>query len=228
MQAGSFLTHATEILESDTRLRQVKVAVFTETCTLTGYTYCMKFQRLLDALNQDFIPNSLPIGKDFIPLTDVEMSFPSLRREFMPSICVRKTSILFVGEKSEHQSKMSETEDRPKIYPVRAKNPIGAEVHMPLYTLTGQMYAEVWQKLLDAVDRADKFIPITNVEIHPTLNNTALTFDFVAINRDKIIYIGEYLEKTKATLHQRRGSQEGLNLDKNWWQRLDLNQRPGD
>ncbi|MCJ7654140.1 MAG: hypothetical protein MUO97_02370 [Dehalococcoidia bacterium] len=106
MQVGSFLTQATEVLESDTRLRQVKVAVFTETCTLTGHAYCMKFQRLLDALNQDFTPNSLPIGKDFIPLTDVEMSFPSLRREFMTSICIRKASILFVGEKSEHQSKM--------------------------------------------------------------------------------------------------------------------------
>ncbi|MBC8274009.1 MAG: hypothetical protein H8E40_03445 [Chloroflexi bacterium] len=225
MQTGSFLTQATDILESDARLRQVKVAVFTETCTLTGHTYCMKFQRLLDALNQDFIPNSLPIGKDFMPLTEVEMSFPSLKREFMTSIFVRKASILFVGEKSEHQPKMPETEDSPKIYPMRTKNPIGAEVHMPLYALTGQMYAEVWQKLLDAVDRADKFIPLTNVGIHPTLNNTALTFDFVAVNRDKIIYLGEYLEQTKATIDQRRSSQDGLNLDKNWWQRLDLNQR---
>ena len=227
MQAGTLPTQATGILEGDARLRQVEVAVFTETCTLTGHTYCMKFQRLLDSLNQDFMPNSLPIGKDFIPLTDVEMSFPSLKREFMTSIFVRKASILFVGEKSEPQPKMPETEGRPKIYPVRTKNPIGAEVHMPLYTLTGQMYAEVWQKLLDAVDRADRFIPLTNAEINPTLNNTALAFDFVAINRDKIIYIGEYLEKTKATLDQRRSSQEGLNLDKNWWQRLDLNQRPG-
>jgi hypothetical protein len=192
MQAGTLLTQVTDILEGDTRLRQVEVAVFTETCTLTGHTYCLKFQRLLDALNQDFIPNSLPIGKDFIPLTKVEMSFPSLQREFMTSIFVRKANILFVGEKSEYQPKMPETEDRPKVYPVRAKNPIRVEVHMSLYTLRGQMYAEVWQKLLDAVDRADRFIPLTNVKIHPTLNSTVLTFDFVAVNRDKITYLREY------------------------------------
>jgi hypothetical protein len=62
---------------------------------------------------------------------------------------------------------------------------------MPLHKLTGQTYVEVWQKLLDAVDRADKFIPLTNVKIYPKLENTVLTFDFAAVNRDKIIYFGE-------------------------------------
>ena len=191
MQAGTLPTQATGILEGDARLRQVEVAVFTDTCTLTGHTYCMKFQRLLDVLNQDFTPNLLPIGKDFMPLTEVEVSFPSGKRESMASIYVSKASILFVGEKSEHQPKIPETEDGPKAYPVRAKKFIGVEIHMPLHKLTGQTYVEVWQKLLDAVDRADKFIPLTNVKIYPKLENTVLTFDFAAVNRDKIIYFGE-------------------------------------
>jgi len=200
MQAESFLTQAADILEGDAKLKQVKVVVFTETCTLTGNTYCMKHQRLLDVLNQDFMPNSLPIGKDFMPLTEVEVSFPSREREFMPSIYVRKASILFVGEKSEHQPEMPETEDRAKLYPGKTKSPIEAEIHMPLYTLTGHMHAPAWQKLLDAVERADKFIPLTNVQTHPALDNTALTFDFVAVNRDKITYVGEYLKLTEAPL----------------------------
>jgi hypothetical protein len=191
MQAGTLPTQATSILEGDARLRHVEVAVFTETCTLTGHTYCMKFQRLLDLLNQDFTPNLLPIGKDFMPLTDVELSFPSGRRESMASIYVSKASIFFVSEKSEHQSNTPEAEDRPKAYPVRAKKFIGVEIHTSLYKLIGQTYVEVWQKLLDAVDRADKFMPLTNVKIYPTLENTVLTFDFVAVNRDKIIYLGE-------------------------------------
>jgi hypothetical protein len=192
MQAESLLAQATGILEGDARLRQVEVAAFTDTCTLTGYTYCMKFQRLLDVLNQDFMPNLLPIGKDFMPLTDVEVSFPSGKRESAASIYIRKANILFVGEKSEHQPKIPETEDRPKVYPVRAKKFIGVEIHMSLYTLTGQTYTEVWQKLLDAVDRADRFIPLTNVKIFSALENTVLAFDFAAANRDKIIYLREY------------------------------------
>ncbi|MCJ7654141.1 MAG: hypothetical protein MUO97_02375, partial [Dehalococcoidia bacterium] len=107
------------------------------------------------------------------------------------SIYVSKASIFFVGEKSEHQPMMPETEDRPKAYPVRAKKFIGAGIHMSVYKLMGQTYVEVWQKLLDAVDRADRFIPLTNVKIYPKLENTVLTFDFVAVNRDKIIYLGE-------------------------------------
>ncbi|MBL7061873.1 MAG: hypothetical protein ISS54_03965 [Dehalococcoidia bacterium] len=192
MQVGTLPTQATGILESDARLRQVEVAVFTDTCTLTGHAYCMKSQRLLDVLNQDFMPNLLPLGKDVMPLTEVEVSFPSGKRESVASIYVSKASILFVGEKSEHQPEIPETEDSPKAYPVRAKKFIGAEIHMSLYTLIGETYVEVWQKLLDAVDRADKFMPLTNVKIYPTTDNTVLTFDFVAVNRDKIIYVGEH------------------------------------
>jgi hypothetical protein len=192
MQAESLLTQATGILESDARLRQVKVAAFTDTCTLTGNTYCMKSQRLLDFLNQDFMPNLLPIGKDFMPLTEAEASFPNGKRESLASAYVSKASILFIGEKNGHQPKLSEIEDRPKVYPVRAKKFIRVEIHMSLYTLTGQTYAEVWQKLLDAVDRADRFIPLTNAKVYPAPNNAESTFDFVAVNRDKIIYVSEY------------------------------------
>jgi len=200
--ALQFSPLAIDILEGqgNAKLRQVRVLVCTETCILSGYTYCMNHQRLLDALNQGFTANSLPIGKDFVPLTNVEVSFPNREREFMASICVRKAGILFARQKNEGQPKISEVQDRPKIYPVRTKKIIEAEIHMPLYTLTGQMYAEVWQQILDVVDRADRFLPLTNVEICPTPDSAALTFDFVAVNRDKIIYVCESSEQTKAPL----------------------------
>ncbi len=191
MQTGVFLTKVTDLLESDAKLKQVKVAVFTETCMLSGLTYCMKHQRLLDVLNHYFMPDLLPIGKDFMPLTEVRASFPDRKGEIMASIYIRKANILFVGEKSEPRPEMLEGEDRAKLYPGKAKNPIEAEICMPSYTLTGHIHAPAWQKLLDAVDRADRFIPLTNVQIHSALDNTLLTFDFVAVNRDKIIYVGE-------------------------------------
>jgi hypothetical protein len=163
----------------------------------------MKHQRLLDALNQSSITNSLPIGKDFVRLNEVEVSFPNREREFMASICVRKASILFVGEKSESEPKIPEIEDKTKMYLARTKNPIEVEIHMQLYTLTGQMHAETWQQILDVVDRADKFLPLTAVDMHPALDNEALTFDFVAVNRDKIIYVCETLNSTEALFRQK-------------------------
>jgi hypothetical protein len=200
MQVGTLTTQATGILESDARLRQVAVTVFTDTCTLTGNTYCMKSQHLLDFLNQDFMPNLLPIGKNVVPLTDVEVAFPNGKKESMASIYVSKASILFIGERIGHQLDIPETEYSPKLYPGRAKKFIGVEIRMSSYTLTGETYAEVWQKLLDAIERDDKFMPLANAKILPTTDNTVLTFDFVAVNRDKIIYVGEHQTGTDKSL----------------------------
>ena len=200
MQAGPSITQPNGSLEGNANLKQIKVVACTETCTLTGYTYCLNHQRLLDVLNQDFISSSLPIGKDFMLITDAEVSFPNRGRESMPSIYVRKSSILFVGEKSEPETEKPEVEDKPKMYLAKAKSPIEVEIHMPSYTLTGQLYAQAWQKLLDAVERADTFLPLTDVEIYPELDNNASAFDFVAVNRDKIVYVCESLRWAKGHL----------------------------
>ena len=187
-------------LESDAKLKQVKVLVCTETCTLNGYTYCGNHQRLLDTLNQSAIANSMPLGKDFLPLTQVEVFLPTGETKITADANVRRSSILFVGEKSEGQTSLSQTNDRPIIYPMRAKTPLAAEIHLPLYILRGQMYGEAWQQILDVVDRAVKFLALTNVEVCRTLDNATSTFDFVAVNRDKIIYVCESSNSTEAPL----------------------------
>jgi len=184
-------------LECDARLKQVKVLVCTETCTLNGYAYCGNHQRLLDTLNQNAVANSMPLGKDFLPLTQVEVSLPNGEKKTTAEVSVRKSSILFIGEKSEGQTSLSQTKDRPIIYPMRPKTPVAVEIHLPLYILRGQMYAEAWQQILDVVDRADKFIALTNVSVYRTLDKAASTFDFVAVNRDKIIYVCESSNSTE-------------------------------
>ena len=194
---------ASDVLVNDAKLKQVKVLICTETCTLSGYTYCMNRQRLLDVLNQSLIANSMSMGKDFVLLTNVEVFSPNRGKELIASVSVRKSNILFVGEESECQPEISEIKDRPNVYPVREKTPMAAEIRMPSYIIKGQMYAEMWQQMLDVVDRADKFLPLTNVEIYPMLDNTVLTFDFVAVNRDKIIYACESSAPTEATLWQK-------------------------
>jgi hypothetical protein len=184
-------------LECDARLKQVKVLVSTETCTLNGYTYCGNNQRLLDTLNQSAVSNSMPLGKDFLPLVQVEVSLPNGEKKITVDASVKKSSILFVGEKSEGETSLSPTKDRPLVYPMRPKSPIGVEIHLPMYILRGQMYAEAWQQILDVVDRADKFIALTDVEVYRTTDNAASTFDFVAVNRDKIIYVSESASSTE-------------------------------
>lgn len=186
-------------LDCDARLKQVKVFVCTETCTLNGYTYCGNHQRLLDALNQNAVANAMPLGKDFLPLTQVEVCLPTGEKKITADANVRKSNILFIGEKSEDQPAVSQNKDRPIIYPMRPKTPMAAEIHLPLYILRGQMYGEAWQQILDVVDRADNFIALTNVSAYRTPDKAASMFDFVAVNRDKIIYVCEPLKNSAET-----------------------------
>lgn len=175
----------------DVKLKKVEVVVCTSSCTFAGHTYRLRQQRLLDALNKGFVANSSRIGRDFVPLTEVEMFFLDKRKEYMASTYIRKANILFVVEKSGGQPWMPDIEDRPKIHLMRTKKPIGAKVYVPLYTLVGKMYGERWQQLLDTLTRDEMFLPLTDVEISPELVSGESRFSFVAINKDQIIYVGE-------------------------------------
>ena len=177
--------------QDDVKLNKVAVVVCTSSCTFVGYTYRSRRQRLLDALNKGFVANSSRIGRDFVPLTEVEVFFPDKRKEYMASTHIRKANVLFVAEKSGGQAEMPDIEDRPKIYPTRTKKPIEAEVYMPLYTLMGKMHGEMWQQLLDTLTRDEMFLPLTNVEISPELVRGKSRFSFVAINKDRIIYVSQ-------------------------------------
>ena len=183
---------------NDAKLKQVKVLVCTETCIFTGYAYCGNNQRLLDILNQHTVANSTQLGKDFLPLTQVEVSLPKGEKKITPETYIKKSSILFVGEINEGQPAVSQNKDKPLVYPMRPKTPMAAEIHMPLYILRGHMYGESWQQILDVVDKADNFIALTNAEVFRILDHAASRFDFVAVNRDKIVYLGEPTNPTES------------------------------
>jgi hypothetical protein len=53
------------------------------------------------------------------------------------------------------------------------------------------MHNDVWELLIDTLEGDDKFLPVTNVEILPQLVNGESQFDFVAINKDQIIYVAQ-------------------------------------
>jgi hypothetical protein len=177
-------------------VRQVTVVVCTATATFAGHTYHLKQQRLSDVLNKGFSVDLSRIGGDFLPLNEVEIFFPDGSKRSMTSVYIRKTTILFVAEV--RQLTMAALKDKPKIYPVKATKPIRIEVFMPGYTLVGKIHGETWHQLSDAINRDVIFLPLTNVEISPGLAIGESRFDFVAINKDRIVFVGESLEKPKA------------------------------
>jgi hypothetical protein len=62
---------------------------------------------------------------------------------------------------------------------------------MPPYVLQGNVHVDIWEELLDTIDRDQRFMPLTDVRIHPSLAGGASAFDFVAVNKDHVAYVTE-------------------------------------
>ncbi len=179
--------------QSDPKLKQLKVLVCTANRTFVGYTYLQPHQRLLDALRDGFAANSRRIGKNFLPLTEVEVYLADGRKEYMTSTHINKGNILFIAERNGEQPVTREAKKEIN-YLTMTKKPVGTTIHMALYTLTGEIHGGTWQQPADTVEGNERFLPFTNVEISPEPVAGESRFDFVAINKEQILYIGESLK----------------------------------
>lgn len=176
----------------DSSLIKVPVIVCATSGTYAGNTYHIGDQRLLDALNAGFVAKALRMGKEFMPLTEVEAFLPTGKRSAIPCIYVRKSNIYFVGEKKASQSgPAAPPETRRGAHLVRKKTQAGTEIHMPPYLLQGNVHIDIWEEFLDTIDRDLRFMPLTDVKVRPALPGGASAFEFVAVNKDLIAYIAE-------------------------------------
>lgn len=175
---------------NDPKLSRVDVVVCTANCTLAGMTYRMQEQRLLDSLNGGFVANYYRLGKDFMPLTEVQLHPVGGEKQFTAYTFVMKSGILFVAERGGGQPETDHLQ-RAKIYASKAKMPLLTQVWIPPYSLVGRMYVGMWQELAHILDEDDKFLPMTNAVITPALPTGESIFSFVAINKSQIVRVGE-------------------------------------
>jgi predicted amidohydrolase YtcJ len=73
------------------------------------------------------------------------------------------------------------------------------------------MHVGLWQELAQALDGDNRFLPMTDVVISPSLISGESTFAFVAINKDQIVHIGELSE---ALQRLRQDAQRVLSAEK--------------
>ena len=173
----------------DTSLVRVPVVVCAAFGTFVGNTYHIDDQRLLDALNGGFVAKALRMGKDFMPLTEVEAYSPIGKKTTHPCIYIRKSNILFVAERRDESK--GAVDGRRRAHLQRRKMQTRTEIHMPPYVVQGNVHIDIWEELLDTIDRDQRFMPLTDVRIHPALAGGASAFDFVAVNKDHVAYLSE-------------------------------------
>jgi hypothetical protein len=181
---------------NDTTLKRVNAVVIIAGCTLAATTYRAQQQRLLDVLNRSFVANSHRIGKEFVPLTEVEAFFSGGEKEYLASTHINKSSILFVAERSGGQPDRSSVPEAEANL-LRPKTAVSARVDIPPYILFGKMYAELQLGLVHVIDGEEMFLPMTDVLITPPLPTGEWKFSFAAINKHQIVRVEESSEAPK-------------------------------
>ena len=169
-----------------TRFRSVRVFIYTTKGLFSGLTYCQHQQRLLDALNKGFLTSKLQTGSDFLPLFDLEVYSSDTNVRHMDTVYIRKSNIFFVGESDPNLPAGSSN-----AYPIRRKKTLQAVINLDQVSLTGSVHSELWEELQDSLNRSDQFIPVTNVTFEPSLPRGITRSNFLAVNKDHIIYVGK-------------------------------------
>jgi hypothetical protein len=171
--------------------KQFEVLVCTGELLFRG-TFRGEFsQRLIDALNEGVRTDDSSKVVDFLPLMNVSVTSIKGGEKKFPCIYVAKNSIVFVAQIPDGR------EENPlRNYPFREKLPVGvmayaARVSDMQYTLDGRIYVETWGQVIDTVESESRFLPLTQVEIHPAPPGAGSRFDFVALNKQHIISICE-------------------------------------
>jgi len=174
--------------QTDPDLRQVDVVVCTTAGIFVGHAYRTSRLRLLDALNKGFAARGARIALDYMPMTEVEMHLPEGGKQAMASVHIRKANIVFVAEKGGGQPD-ADTSRVGKV--IVAKKPVEAKIRVVPYVMVGRLHSAAWAELVTSLHQEETFIPLTKVQISPALPTGEAQFDFVAVNKDQVIYVGE-------------------------------------
>lgn len=166
----------------------LKVWIYTPTYIISGYFSHFTQQRLLDLLNGVAV-GGLHEDKEFLPVLGATIHPPDGVEATIQCSCINKAQILFVIEAETAEAR----EFGGKVVhnlPVVNKTPVVVELHVPGYTLSGQMHCAKGQRLSDLLNEDNTFIPMTNVDIIFSSGNSQ-SAAFVAVNKEQIICVQE-------------------------------------
>jgi hypothetical protein len=180
--------------------KQYQILVCTSELIFEGTFKCNISQRLIDALNEGVRESPTSKAIDFLPMENVTMVDIKGNKRKTSRIYVAKNNVIFVAQISgEVQGK------KLNAYPYRQKLPVGvtiyaaqmfvAQVYALPYVLKGHLYVETWGQVADTIEAHEKFLPLTQVEVQPAPTGEGVQYDFVAINKERIISICEGAEE---------------------------------
>ena len=182
--------------ESASLDNRFEVMICTGELVFTGIFKYGFEQRLIDALNEGIRLNPQAKIVDFVILQDATMTGPGNLEKKFPQIYIAKHNIIFMAQVT------SKKREKPMTgYPFRSKTSIGvtifasqiyiAQTNAKPYILKGEIYVDSWGQIVDTLETGSQFIPLTNVKIDQAPPHVGSGFEFLAINKQRIISICE-------------------------------------
>ena len=171
--------------------KQFEVLVCTGELLFRGTLRCEFSQRLINALNEGVQTDTSSKAVDFLPLVNVSMTGIKGGEKKYPRMYIAKSNIIFVAHTS------GKNLEKPlSTYPFKEKLPVIVMAQMAVisnlnYRLKGRIYVDTWGQVIDTIESEARFIPLTQVEIEPALPGGISRFDFVALNKQRIVSICE-------------------------------------
>ena len=175
--------------------KQFDVLVCTEALVFSGSVRCDFSQRLIDALNEGVRAETRPRIRDFLSLSDVTVSDIKGVITKAPGLHISKNNIIFVA-----QAKSAMPGKPLTTYPFRQKLPVTVTAYAAgaaemTYRIKGCIYIDTWGQITDTLETEERFMPLTQAEIEPAMPGDRSHFDFIALNKERIVSIGELPDK---------------------------------
>jgi len=171
--------------------RHYNVLVCTGDLVFSGKMRCDFSQRLLDALNEGIRTETRSQLRDFLTLSDVVVSSAKSGKTSVPHVHIAKNNIIFVAQT------MRETPEKPlTTYPFSQKLPLAVMAYVTgasaiQFKIRGCSYVDSWGQITDRLESEERFMPLTQVKVEPSMPGNRSRFDFIALNKERIVSIGE-------------------------------------
>jgi len=175
--------------------RQFDVLVCTGEMVFSGKMRCDFSQRLIDALNEGIRTETRSRLRDFLTLSEVTVKNPKGGKAAVPLLHISKNNIIFVA-----QARSVAPEKPLTTYPFSQKLPVTVMAYAAgaatiQFRINGCIYIDSWGHITDTLETEERFIPLTQAKIAPAMPGNRSSFDFIALNKERIVSIGEISHK---------------------------------
>jgi hypothetical protein len=165
-------------------IKSIPVVIGTIDSEYTGNIVRFSFERLLDILNRGSVGDQPELPFEYLQLHNAEICPFDLQNTTSSANCIiAKSGILFVGEKMITENENYFDLNRSSLF--MPKKAICVEIRLPSLLIIGQIYIELWQRLIGAFSDDRRFLPVTSALLSRP-NGQRARFEFVAVNRNQI------------------------------------------